>query len=212
MDWKKIGSEFGLILLVAIVIGISFNYPSKGLNNFFIIGTIFFFILLINIVAKKFFAYNLETDTNHKIWTIYRFGLRKGMHFKKPVPMIWLPILTSLITRGVLIWLPLIEFDVSPRPERIMRRHGLYRYTEVTEWHIALIAAFGIIVNIIAGILGYFAGFESFAKYSILFAVWSLLPAGRLDGSKIFFGSRNLWFTMLVITLAIFSWSLTIAW
>ncbi len=210
MDFKRAGNEILIILLVAIVLAVSLNYPSQGLNNFFVIGGIFFLILLVNTVAKKFFAYNLETDVNLKLWTWYKFGLRKGQHFNKPVPMVWLPILTSLITKGIFVWLPLIEFDVAPRPERITRRHGLYRYTEVTEWHIALIAAFGILATIVIGILGYFAGFESFAKYSIIFAVWSLLPISRLDGSRIFFGSRNLWFTMVVIVLAIFFWALTI--
>jgi len=210
MDFKKPFNEFLLILLVTIVLGVSFTYPSKGLSGFLSFFVIFFSIIVINTLAKQFFAYNLETNVNLKLWTIYRFGLLKRMHFKNPLPMIWLPIITSLFSRGVFVWLPLLEFDVSPRPERITKRHGLYRYTEVTEWHMALIAVFGLIVNIILGILGYFAGFESFARYSVMYALWSLLPISSLDGSKIFFGSRNLWFTMLVIVLAVFLWSLSI--
>ena len=69
----------------------------------------------------------------------------------------------------------------------------------MTDWHIALIAVAGIIINLIAAIIGYVAGFETFAKLNIWFAAWALIPLSSLDGSKIFFGSRPLWFTMLVI-------------
>lgn len=210
MDVKKSFSELGLILIVAIVLGIAFAFPSKGYLAFLTTAASFLIIILINTFAKIFFAHNLETNVNTKIWSWYRTGFKKGAHFAKPLPMIWLPILTSLLTKGLFVWLPVLEFDVSPKPERITRRHGLYRYTEVTEWHIALIAVFGIIANIVVGVVGYFAGFESFAKLSILYAAWSLLPISSLDGTKIFFGSRNLWYTITIITLAIFFWSLAI--
>jgi hypothetical protein len=210
MDFKKVGKELGIIFLVAIILATSLNYPKTeflGIVNIFLV---IFAIICINILAKKFFASNLETDVNLDLWAWYQFGLGTKQHFKKPLPMIWLPILTTIITKGLLVWLPLITFDVSPRPERITRRHGLYRYTEVTEWHIALIAAFGIITNIVLAIIGYFAGFELFAKLSLFYAVWNLVPVSNLDGSKIFFGSRNLWFTMLVIVLAALFWGLAV--
>ncbi|VVB80732.1 Uncharacterised protein [uncultured archaeon] len=210
MDLKKIGNELLLIVLAAIVLAISFNYPRTSFVTILSLFGIFAGIILVNTLAKKFFASNLETEVNQNLWAWFQFGFGKKDHFKKPLPMIWMPILTTLLTKGIFVWMPLISFDVSPKPERITRRHGLYRYTEVTEWHIALIAAFGIIANIAVGIVGYFAGFETFAKLSVLYAVWSLVPVSNLDGSKIFFGSRNLWFAMLVIVLAVFFWSLTI--
>lgn len=210
MDFKKLINELLLIVLVTIILAVSFNYPSKEFSVLANIFCIVFIIILVNTFAKKFFASNLETDVNISLWTWYQYGMGQKQHFKRPLPMIWLPIITSLFTRGVLIWTPLINFDVSPRPERITRRHGLYRYTEVTEWHIALIAAFGIIANIVIGVVGYFAGYELFAKLSVLYSVWNLLPISNLDGSKIFFGSRNLWFAMIVLVLAVFFWSLTI--
>lgn len=210
MDFKKIGNELVTILLVTIVLAISLNYPKTEFLGIINIFVIIFAIILINTFAKKFFASNLETDVNLNLWTWYQFGFGKKQHFQKPLPMIWLPIVTSILTKGLLIWMPLINFDVSPKPERITRRHGLYRYTEVTEWHIALIAAFGIITNIVLGVIGYFAGFELFAKLSIFYAVWNLIPVSNLDGSKIFFGSRNLWFAMLVMVLAALFWGLAV--
>jgi hypothetical protein len=210
MDFNKFWKECALVLLAAIILGVSFNYPLQGFSNLMSLFGIFIAIISINVLAKKFFASNLETDVNLDLWNWYQFGLGRKQHFKNPIPMIWLPIVSSLMTRGVFVWASLLSFNVSPRSERITRRHGLYRYTEVTEWHIALIAIFGILANIVLGVIGYFAGFETFAKFSILYSVWNLVPVSNLDGTKIFFGSRNLWFTMIVLVLAVFFWSLTI--
>ncbi len=75
----------------------------------------------------------------------------------------------------------------------------------MTEFHIALIAASGIIINLILAIMGYiFASWnpilETFSKLSIYYAFWSIIPIGKLDGTKIFFGSRILWFSLLILT------------
>lgn len=210
MEKNNVFQELSLILVVSILLGISFLYPGKGIEYFIKITGIFLVILLINLYAKRFFAYNLEADVSTKIWSMGTVGFKQSQRFKKPLPMLWLPILTTLATRGSFIWLPLLEFDIAARPERVSRRHGLYRFTEITEWHIALIAVAGIFANLVGGIIGYFAGFEEFAKWSIYYAVWSIIPISSLDGTKILMGSKYLWFTLIIILAVIFSWSLVI--
>jgi hypothetical protein len=155
-------------------------------------------------------GYRFEIDVKTTFWKWYRFGFRKDSHFKKPVPMVWLPILFSLFTRGYVWWLAILEFEVVAKTERVSRRHGLYRFSEVTEWHMGLIAMWGIITNIILAIIGYAAGFELFAKLAIYYSVWSILPISSLDGTKILFASRALWLTMAIISVMFLGWGLLI--
>jgi hypothetical protein len=155
-------------------------------------------------------GYIFEIKIDIKPWTWYQFGFAHKMHFKKPVPMLWLPLMISWISKGTMWWLAVLEFDVSPKTERIARRHGLYRYTQVTEWHIAMIAMWSIIATITIGIVGYIIGFELFAKLSIFYAMWSIIPLSSTDGSKIFFSSRLLWTLIFTILSILFFWGLVI--
>jgi len=210
MEKEQLKKDSLVILLTAVILGLSLSYIEKNWLATLIAFTTILLVILINILAKKFIAYNLETDVNLGFWSWYWYGFTSKSHHKKPIAMAWLPLVTSLITRGLFIWMPIITFDVSARPERIARRHGLYRYTSVTEWHIAIIAVVGIVANIIAAIAGYIFGFETFAKWSVFYAVWSIIPIGELDGVKIFFGSRKLWFLMIIILLITLLWRLSI--
>ena len=116
-----------------------------------------------------------------------------------------------ILTKANFLWLAILDYDITPRTERVSRRHGLYRFSEMTEWHIALIVAAGLAANLVLAAAGYFAGFETFAKLNIYFALWSLIPISSLDGSKILFGSRILWITLLIILAIFLSYGLVIA-
>ncbi|MEI7719443.1 MAG: hypothetical protein WCI72_06235 [archaeon] len=210
MEKEQLKKDTLVIIIATVILGLALSYPNQDWKLFLIYTATIFAVILINILAKKIFAYNLETDVTLSSWSTYWFGFTATSHYRKPMSMAWLPLVTSLITFGNFIWMPIMEFDVAARPERIARRHGLYRYTAVTEWHIALIAAAGIFANIILGIAGYIVGLETFAKWSIFYAAWSIIPLGRLDGAKIFFGSRKLWFTLLVILVIMLLWGLSI--
>lgn len=210
MESKSTFRDLVIIFVASLIIALSLAFPQK---NFELLLSLFISVLIIitiNTFAKKFFAYKLETNVTLGFWSTYYYGFSKKSHFKSPLTMAWLPLLGSLITLGNIVWMPIIEFDVEARPERISRRHGLYRFTEVTEWHIALIAAAGIFSTIFFGIIGYFMGFETFARLSIFYAAWSIVPLGKLDGTKIFFGSRNLWFTLLIVLAVALLWGLAI--
>ena len=210
MEENRFWKETAIIFIASLILALAASYLQNSLEIFLTLLVTFIAILSINVLSKKFFANNLETNVEIKFWSWYQFGYRKSQHFKKPLIMAWLPLLISLITKAKLIWMPVIEFDVSPKPERISRRHGLYRYTEVTEWHIALIATIGIFANVVFGVIGYFLGFEQFAKYCIYFAAWNLLPISSLDGTKIFFGSRILYFSSLIIIATVLLWGISI--
>ena len=208
MDTKKSLTEIFIIVLASLVLAISVGFDNISLV--YSAGISFLIILGLNVLIKKIVGYFLEIDVRTKFWSWQQYGFRKDSHFKKPIPMIWIPLIVSLFTKGAFWWLAILEFDVVPKTERVSKRHGLYRFTQVTEWHVAWITAAGIILNLFLGIIGYVAGFELFAKLSIYFAAWSILPLSNLDGSKIFFASRTFWTILLTIILILLGWSLTI--
>jgi hypothetical protein len=198
MNTKENTKEVITIILASLVLALTVAF--KNTEILYAAALSFLIIITINVLVKKLIGYNFEINTKTKFWTWKQFGFRKDMHFNKPLPMIWLPLLLTLFTKGFFLWLGILEFDVEAKTERVSKRHGLYRFTEVTEWHMAWIATWALATNLILAILGYIVGFELFAKLSIYFIAWSVIPLGKLDGSKILFGSRALW--MIVTTVA----------
>lgn len=196
--------EISTIVLATLILALSVSFRDTSI--FYPALLSFLIIISVNLLAKKIVGFHFETSVKTKFWEIYRFGFRKDMHFKSPIPMAWLPIVLSFFTKGYFFWLGILEFDIKAKTEHVAKRHGLYRFTEVTEWHIAWIAIWGIISNVIFAICGYILGFELFAKLSIYFIAWSIIPLGRLDGAKIFYANRYLWTTMFILITIILGW------
>ncbi len=208
MDIKENSKEISIIILAAIVLALAVAF--KDTSIFYVALISFLIIIGVNVLVKKIVGYNLETAVKTKFWAWYQYGLRTDMHFKKPIPMLWLPLILTLFTKGFFLWLGILEFDVVAKTERVSRRHGLYRFTEVTEWHMALIATWALAANLILAIAGYIIGFELFAKLSIYFIAWSTIPIAGLDGSKIFYASRALWTVVFTIAMLLLFLALTI--
>ena len=153
-----------------------------------------FLVIAINIIAKKVGGFYLGTEIDVRMWEIKRYGYRKHWHFKKPFPAgAFFPIIVTAFSFGYLIWMASLVFEVKPSIYRKAKRHGLYRFSEMTEEHIGKIAAIGVLANLAFSILGYLMGYPDFARLNIYFAFFNMLPFSNLDGNKIFFGSMVLW-------------------
>jgi len=194
----------GIIMLV-FVININNLFQSQISQTLLITALISATIIVfINLFAKKITAYSYHSNIEVSIWNIERYGLSEGQHFKKPIPAgIIIPFIISLLSYGYFMWMALFEFDVNPSSSRTSRKHDIYKFSEMTDFDIGMIAAAGVIANLIAAIIGYILGFPDFARWSIYFAAFSLVPISKLDGTKIFFATRNLvlWIILSVITL-----------
>lgn len=203
-SWK----EILVIIIAAIILGLSFSFP--GFNNPLLLITLFFIIISINIIAKKIIAYYYEASIKTKFWRWYQYWFTRKSHFKKPIPMLWLPVVISLAFNGVIQWLGILEFDIQAKTERVSKRHGLYRFSQMAEYHIAIIAATGLVINLITAIISYIAGFTTFAQFNIYYAFFSTIPLSSLDGNKILFGSKVLWTILFIITLVLLAGSFII--
>ena len=195
--------EIGAIILIIIILGFvaSFQRSITFTTFFYFLGLILT-IIAINILAKKIIAYYLESEIEIRIWGIKHFGFKPHQHFEKEIPIgIFLPLILLAITLSSVRWLASIVFDVKPRIYRSAKRHGLYSFTEMTEYDIGLIAAAGILTNLFVAFIFYFFGFETFSRLSIFYAFYNMLPFSDLDGNKILFGSLILWSFVAALTL-----------
>lgn len=205
---KIVKKEEILVILGSILI-LALSASMRNLKLFFWTLLSFFIILIVNIGAKKITAYYLDAQLETRIWEVKNFIPRKNKETTKQFPLgAFLPIVSSLLTLGYLVWLAPLTFEVKPKSSRVAKRVGLYNFSEMTEDHIAFIAAAGIIANLVLALIGYFAGFESFASFNILFAFFNLIPISTLDGNKIFFGKQSLWIILSVITLILVAFSI----
>ena len=195
--------ELGSLLLSLIVLSFSYAFLSRTLFLACLIS--FAIILALTVIAKKTMAYYVEAEEETKetkLWTFQRFGFHTKSYFKAPFPIgILLSFILPLITLGYIPWLAVLESDVKGTSMRAARRHDFYSYGEMTEWHIALISSAGIIVCFILAPIAYFLNFSLLAKLSLFYAAFNLLPLGKLDGTRIFFGSKILYALLVAIGL-----------
>ncbi|MBU3906986.1 MAG: hypothetical protein KKA64_01915 [Nanoarchaeota archaeon] len=193
--------EIVCILLAIVILGFSMSLW-KGLSGILYTMLAISVLLAVNIVAKKIMAYYLESEAEIRLWEVQRYGFKPSRYFKKPFPAGALfPIVFSLISMGYVVWLASLVFEVKAKVYRAAKRHGLYSFSEMTEYHIGLIAAAGIFANLIIAVVGYLINQPEFAKLNIFFAFFNMLPLSDLDGNKIFFGSLILWSFLASVVL-----------
>jgi Zn-dependent protease len=184
-----------IIVIITLSLSLSLNFAEnlKGVLYAFIAVSL---VILSNVFAKKIIAYKLDSEIEMKIWEVGKYGFTKDKNEKKPFPLgAFLPLLSKIILFPfkTFVWMASLVFDVKPRIYRGAKRYGLYTFSEITEYHLGLIAASGIAVNLILSIVGYFLGFPLFARLNIYYAFFNMLPISELDGNKIFFGNLLLW-------------------
>jgi len=206
------------IIIAAILFAFVISFLS-GLDAFLISLLVAFIILAVNILAKKITAHYLETEIEHKIWHFQRYGFYDRSYFRKPIPAgILLPFIAVWLSYpyGFLKVLTFLQFDPKASSARVAKRHGLYRYSELTEFHIAAIAASGIFATLILAVISYFFGgyadwILTLTSFSVYYSLWNLIPISQLDGCKLFFGSLRLWIFLVFLSLIALGFILLVA-
>jgi len=195
--------EITAILIATVVLAFSINLISS-ISSFLYTLLAVFILILANLIAKKITSFHLDSEIETSLWEIKRWGVRAHHRLKKPFPLgAFLPILSKLILFPInsFVWMASLVFDVKAKTYRAAKRHGLYKFSEMTEDHIGYIAAAGIGANLVLAIIGYLIGYPLFAKLNIYYAFFNMIPISNLDGNKIFFGNLVLWVFLAVITL-----------
>jgi Zn-dependent protease len=200
-------NELGHIILAIVVFGIAVSLESYFYGD--VSGPMLLvwgilsaaIVILLNIFTKKVVAYVLDAEVESKTWTWQRFGFYERSYFKKAVPLgFLLPLFLSLLTLGYVKFLALLEYDVYASKSRASKKIGHFRFSEMTETHIAAIGGFGILANLVLMGVAYVLGFSDLARFSAYYAFANVLPLSNLDGVKIFFGSRIAWYLLAAIS------------
>lgn len=204
MKKKEIGQLITAIVILGFVSGF-FELFTGDLKSFFIILGFSAIIIGINILAKKIMASRLDADVEHEIWKMERFGLKTERHLNKSVLTgLIIPLFISIITLGSIKLMSILTYETRALKRRAAKRFGPYSFTEMTDYHNALVGSAGIIACLIITFVTYwFPGdlLNTLTKMSTFYAFFNLIPFSKLDGSQIYFGSRVLWSVLAVITL-----------
>lgn len=197
-----------MIIFIAIT---SFSYILKG--NFIQIPLIALFcivVIAVNIFGKKLMANALDSDVDHHIFTLQRYGFKAHHKFKNEIPVgIIFPVIFALFSVGFLKVMTFLTYETRALKARAAKRFGPYSYTEITDWHNSLVGAAGISSMFILAIVSYFFPILApLVKLSIFYAFWNMLPISNLDGTQILMGSKVLYSTLGIITLIFTAYAL----
>lgn len=208
MKKTEVGHIIAAIILLTLVAGIS-DFFTKGLSSLPSYLGFSAIIILIAVLSKKIMANLLDSDVEHEIWQGDRFGFKPHHHFKTRLPYgILLPIIFSIFSLGSVKLMTLLTFEARALKYRASKRFGFYSYTEMTDWHTALIGTAGILGVLLLSFISYFPGLELLSKLAAFYAFANMIPLSKLDGNQIFFGSRPLYATLAVVTIIFFLYAL----
>ncbi len=201
-------SELTSILAAIIILTAIFGFSYAIKTQWETISAILLFsiiIILVSVFSKKLIAYMLDSNVEHEIWKVYRYGYKPGWHFNKPISAgIIFPLFFTLFTWGILKFSAILTYETRALKARASKRFGFYSFAEMTDWHNGIIGASGIIAALLVAVIAYFTNLELLAKMTVFYAFWNLIPVSNLDGTQIFFGSRIL-YAILAITTIIFT-------
>ncbi len=159
-------------------------------------------VILTNIIAKKVAARYFHTEVEMKTWEFQRWGYYQRSQFKKPKPIgIILPFLVVFASTGLIKMLTFLQTEITPTIRRtIKKRGGVRKFAELTEWHNGYILSIGMWFNLGLVLIPLLI-FKNpliidIAKYSIYYAIWNMIPIGKLDGSKILMIDLKWWLFM----------------
>jgi len=187
---KEIAILALIIVIISLSVAISANIIQEWKTTLAILLSVSI-VILFNVFTKKFIAYNLDSEIEMRVWEIGKYKSNK-----KPFAIgAFLPLISKIILFpfNSFVWMASLVFDVKPKTYRAAKRFGLYTFSEVTEYHLGLIAAAGVLINILISVISYFLGFELLARLSMYYAFFNIIPLSDLDGNKIFFGSKIMW-------------------
>src|SRR3989344_3445144 len=121
-------TEINGLLVSVVLMTIIFSVQKIIENDLPTIAQIAAFSLIIiglNVAAKKGMGHMLDATVEHEIWTLSRFGYRPHNHLKKEMQAgIFIPLLASLITLGLLKLPIFLTYETNATRYRSSKRHG----------------------------------------------------------------------------------------
>lgn len=197
---ETIAISLAIILMALIISFVKKELILETLASSLLIALI---IISTAVFSKKITAKNLDMSIEIKPWTFQRYWISRSSYFKRPVSIgLILPIVLAFLSEGKIKFLAFLEFETKALPSKVSKRYGLKRYPNVMEWDDALIGFYSLLGVLSLGIISSLLDilfFKELAKYALIYSISNFIPISSLEGTKIFFGSRNLYVLSLII-------------
>ncbi len=193
-----------LIAVIILTIVISFSTLIKGDVTPLPAALLFAaLIILVSIGSKKIASSSLDAEVEHELWFWSRYGFKPGWHITPRAPFgVIVPLFFTAFSIGIVKCMTFLTYETTALKRRAARRFGFYSFTEMTDWHNALIGAAGIVGILLLAVISYsIPGLEGLPTLSIYYAFWNMIPFSKLDGTQILFGSKVLYTALALITL-----------
>lgn len=201
MQNREIIAWLSAFIVLTIVIGFKdlIRLNIEGIGTALLFS---FLILAVNWGAKKIAARSLDADVEHDLWYASRYGFKPGWHLARQAPLgIIVPLVISAFSLGAAKCMTLLTYQTAALKRRAARRFGFYSFTEMTDWHNALVGAAGIIGVLLLAIVSYMGAIDGLPSLAIYYAFWNMIPWSKLDGAQIAMGSRVLYTALALVTI-----------
>jgi len=189
---EKISIVLSIILLAVL-------YSFTDLATFPKYLGIFALLILASVFVKKVAGYYMEIDANVETWEFQRYWFSEKSKFKNKIPIgLLLPILLYIFSYQTVVWLATLQTNFKARlTKKILKKKGK-SMPDVKEIEIAWILFFSTLSSIIIAIASFPFALE-ITTISLLYALYNLIPIGKLDGTKLLFSSRIVYFITISI-------------
>ncbi|MGV8142443.1 MAG: hypothetical protein ACP5NS_02290 [Candidatus Pacearchaeota archaeon] len=156
-----------------------------------------------SIIGKKIIASRLDSDVEHEVWRMERYGFAVSSHVERGIPVgVIFPLFITVISLGTVNLMSILTYQTKALKRRAAKRFGPFSFTEMTDYHNAWVGAAGIIAVLFIAFVSYWIpGASTLGRLATFYAFWNMIPFSKLDGTQIYFGSRVLWSILAVITL-----------
>lgn len=214
IDKKEVFTLIGASLILGFVMsytqwgyGETVNY-AMGIANWIRATIIAFIAYAIYLIATKSVARLHGATSTLGIWGVERFWFSKsskisklsflGAKFKSFKAGVVLPVLFSIFSRGLIN----VATIAHTKLEEISPQRAGKKYTHLTDFEVARIHLAGpMACLLLAIVLSPLDSFNNLVEMSKLIAIYSFIPLGNLDGTKILFGSIPLYLFGLIFTI-----------
>tara|TARA_Y100000310_G_scaffold138173_1_gene137080 strand:+ start:13887 stop:14522 length:636 start_codon:yes stop_codon:yes gene_type:complete len=196
--------EVTWVIIAILVMGfiISFSLTPTYSPKILLISAI---IILTSVITKKIAGNHLAITVEHTILEFKQFWVTKRSHFKNPIPIgLIFPFFISIISLGMIKPFTLLQYNAENIKKKRIKRargEGPYRREEINESDLGFTVAWSLWALILLTIIGLYLKQPELAKYSVYYALWNLIPAGQLDGMKLFMGSMFHWALLVLVNI-----------
>ncbi len=214
----KFSEETKSLIYIILILGLVFGFNdgsgsfvfSNWLNNFLstliLVAVVVLTFFVGMKIASKLFNYGVEFG----VWELKYYGFSEESKFPYKVKIVGfeifrlnflLPIgiiialLITLISNGILYFTAIFTVKFKEKKKIGKERIYLKGFTK------AAILSIVVLIMLILNLLFKVGGIERGFLIGFWFIIWNLMPVGSLIGSKIFFGSRVLYFGLLIFVL-----------